>query len=206
MNESVTRPSSSVDRREAEGDQGMLNRATLAILVLGAMTVLGPGCNWVRAAEDDSKTLSVHETVAVFNGTRAHQCLGMTSLCPNDCGQSGTMALFAIKGYVSYAKEGEYGDPKTHQFMFLLEDNKKNPKVSKEIADAVASLKPGDFVCLNWNHDYVTKAGSSYPERTITHLSKRTVEEAAKLMEKAEKVEPPPADPAGAQAIRPMAR
>lgn len=175
-------------------------------MVLTALAALGLNSDRVRAAEDGRKTLSEHETVAVFDGTRAHQCMGRTALCPNDCGDSGTMASFTIKAYVKYEKKGEYGDPKTNRFMFLVEDNKKNPKVSKEIADTVASLKPGDLVCLTWHHDYVTKDRSSFPERPIKQIQKLSAEEAAKLMEKAEKVEPPPAEPAGRPAIRPMAR
>lgn len=185
----------------------MLNRTVPALLTFGILALSGlMSGGSVLSAEDGRKTLAVHETVAVFDGTRARQCMGRTSLCPNDCGHSGTMASFTIKAYVNYEKKGEYGDPKTNRFIFLVEDNKKNPKVSKELADVVASLKPGDLVCLTWNHDYVTKDRSSFPERPIKQIQKLSAEEAAKLLEKAEKMEPPPAEPAGGPAIRPMAR
>jgi hypothetical protein len=184
----------------------MPNRSAARTLILAALAVLGLTSGPVRGAEDGRKTLSEHDTVAVFDGTRARQCMGLTTLCPNDCGHSGTMASFTIKGYVRYVKDGEYGDPKTNRFMFLVEDNKKNLKVSKEIADTVTSLKPGDLVCLKWKHDYVTKDRSSFPERPITQIQKLTAEEAEKMMEKAEKMAPPPAEPAGGPAIRPMAR
>jgi hypothetical protein len=184
----------------------MLNRTVPSILVIAALAVLGLSHGRIRAVEDSRKTLAEQDTVAVFDGAQARKCMGMTALCPNDCGHSGTMASFTIKGYVSYQKKGEYGDPKTDRFMFLVEDNKKNPKVSKEIADVVASLKPGDMVCLAWSHDYVTKDGSSFPERPIKQLRKVTPEEAAKLLEKAEKVAPPPEQDGGKPAAQPMAR
>jgi hypothetical protein len=117
-------------------------------------------------------TLARHETVAEFCGTSYHQCMGLTSLCPDKCGQSGTMASFKITKYLSYEKLGEYGDPKCEQYVFMLEDNMKRPKVSPAIQATVASLKKGDLVFLSWHHDYVTVGGSSGPERPLIKLQK----------------------------------
>ena len=41
--------------------------------------------------------LSVHKTVAVFDGLTEQQCLYRTSLCPNQCGHGCTTATFSIK-------------------------------------------------------------------------------------------------------------
>ena len=38
------------------------------------------------------------------------------------------------------------------------------------IRDEILALKPGDMVHLKWNHDYVTKDGTSSPERPIVAL------------------------------------
>jgi len=125
--------------------------------------------------------LSAHDTVARFTGLKDHRCMGLTALCPDRCGESGKLATFAIVKYLAYQKPGEYGDPKQEQFMVLIEDNMKNPKVPKAIRDAVLALKPGDLVRLQWNHDYVTQEGSKFPERPIKDLSVLTKEQAAKL-------------------------
>ena len=52
------------------------------------------------ASEKKTETLSIHETVAEFLGTNDHRCRGLTSLCPDECGDSGTMAW---EGYINPA-------------------------------------------------------------------------------------------------------
>jgi len=128
-----------------------------------------------QAAERKSVTLSRHETVAEFQGTSDHRCLGLTSLCPDRCGHSGTLASFRIVKYLTYAKLGEYGDPQCEHFDFLIEDNLKQLKVPAAIHSAVSSLKPGSGVLFAWNHDYVTVDGSSAPERPVTQLEQIAV-------------------------------
>lgn len=138
---------------------------------------------WRRAVEkklipasDPEKTrelLSAHSTAARFEGLRDHRCLGMTALCPDRCGESGKLATFTIVKYLRYEKRGEYGDPKQEQFLVLIEDNMKHPKVSPAIRDVILALKPGDPVELDWNHDYVTQDGSKFPERPITRIVRR---------------------------------
>ncbi|MEI6218207.1 MAG: hypothetical protein WCP86_04855 [bacterium] len=134
-----------------------------------ALTWMGCGG---AVGETNTVTLARHATVAEFEGCSCHQCLGMTSLCPDKCGQSGTVAAFKVIRYITYEKLGEYGDPKCEQFMFMVEDNMKNPRVPTAIRNAVNSLKKGDRVLLSWNHDYVTVDGSSAPDRPITRLER----------------------------------
>ena len=135
----------------------------------------------VAAPEKHRELLSSHDAVAKFVGLKYHQCLGLTSLCPDRCGESGQLATFTIVKYLKYEKPGEYGDPKQEQFMVLIQDNMKNLKVPKAIRDAIFALKPGDLVHLRWNHDYVTQAGSKFPERPIKDVSPLTKEQADKL-------------------------
>lgn len=141
--------------------------------------------------KDKRELLSLHDTVAKFAGTRQHTCRGLTSLCPDRCGHSGDMASFDIVGYVRYEKPGKYGDPKADSFMFLVQDNMKNAKVPKELAEQIAALKQGDLVHLVWRHEYVTRkeggGSSSFPERPVTLVKKVTQEEADKLLKDAEK-------------------
>jgi len=146
-----------------------MNRAVLAVAVSLVLT------GWTEGGERGAAkvdTLARHETVAEFRGTNYHRCLGLTSLCPDKCGQSRTLATFRIVNYVTYEKLGEYGDPKCEEFAFLVEDNMKHPKVPVAIRDAVNSLKQGDIVLLSWKHDYVTSEGGSAPERPLTRLEK----------------------------------
>lgn len=114
--------------------------------------------------------LSAHDTEASFLGLKDHQCMGLTSLCPDRCGESGKLAVFKIVKYLDYKKPGEYGDPKQEEFMVLIEDNRKRPRVPAAIRDAILALKPGELVHLKWHHDYVTKDGASFPGRPIVTL------------------------------------
>lgn len=130
---------------------------------------------WAYAKETEPskvETLARHETVAEFRGANYHRCMGLTSLCPDQCGESGALATFKIVRYLNYQKLGEYGDPKCDEFAFLVENNMKNPKVPADTLAAINSLKAGDFVLLSWKHDYVTSQGGSSPERPITRLEK----------------------------------
>jgi hypothetical protein len=130
---------------------------------------------WANGGEQGAakvETLARHETVAEFQGTNYHRCMGLTSLCPDKCGQSGTLATFRVVNYLKYEKLGEYGDPKCDEFAFLVEDNMKHPTVPAAIQAAVNSLKQGDMVLLSWNHDYVTINGTSGPERPVARLEK----------------------------------
>jgi hypothetical protein len=123
--------------------------------------------------KEKRELLSSHDTMARFTGIRDHKCMGRTSMCPDQCGHSGKLATFEIIKYLNYEKTGEFGDPKQEQFQVLIEDNMGNVKVPAEIRTAILALKPGDSVHLKWNHDYVTRDGSSFPERPITLLEKR---------------------------------
>lgn len=114
--------------------------------------------------------LSVHETEAKFEGLRQHVCMGRTALCPDDCGHSGRMAVFTITKYLRYDRPGEYGDEKQLSFHVLVEDNHGNQKIPSAQRDAIHALKPDVAVRLDWNHDYVTRDGSSFPERVITRI------------------------------------
>lgn len=146
----------------------------MMLIVLGVTAVfLFSACTHTREkAELTVETLSRHETVAEFIGTRYHRCMALTSLCPDRCGHSGILAEFRIIKYLKYEKPGEYGDQKAALFSFMTEDNMHNQKVSDDLLHTTSSLKQDDYVLLFWNHNYVTSAGSSRPERPVVRLQK----------------------------------
>jgi hypothetical protein len=146
-----------------------------------------------NAAETKREVLSKHQTVAQFEKVAYQRCLGMTALCPDKCGGSGDFASFRILKYLAYEKPGEYGDPKQTEYIFQVEDNMKNLKITKAMKDIVTALKPGDYLLLDWQHDYVTADGTSSPDRVLKKLQKITREEADKLTGGLDKLPPPPA-------------
>ena len=158
----------------------------LPVAALGGLAVAALLALTVHAADtapagSKRELLSSHQTVAQFEGITEHKCLGKTSQCPDRCGSSGDLATFKIVKYLAYEKPGQYGDAKQTKFSFLVQDNMKNVKVPAAIKEAVESLKPGDYVRLNWRHDYVTGGGSSSPERPIESIKQISKEEADKL-------------------------
>lgn len=135
----------------------------------------------VAAEGEKRELLAEQETVAEFLGLHYQQCRGRTSLCPDKCGNSGNVAKFRIIKYLSYKKPGEYGDPQVPEFVTQVDDNLGKLKLPDEQVKLLRALQKGDFVQLSWRHDYVTKSGSSSPERPLTQVGKLSEAEAQKL-------------------------
>ena len=159
---------------------------SLALWGLVAVCALG----WVSAgvfdaaamADDETRELlSNHETVAVLDGISYRLCRGRTALCPKDCGDSGEFASFSIQKYLRYEKPGQYGDPQQESFLVQVSDYDKKPKGDPRILETVRGLTPGDHVLLSWRHEYVTRQGSSFPERPVVKLEKIEPAKAAEL-------------------------
>ena len=153
---------------------------TIQSLLLGCVVLAGGFVNSTQAAEK-RELLAKQETVAEFTGLKFQKCRGLTSLCPDKCGNSGNVAKFRIIKYLVYEKPGQYGDPQVTEFLTQVDDNLGNLKLPQEQVELLRALKPGDFVRLAWRHDYVTKDGASSPERPLTKVEKLTEAAAAKL-------------------------
>jgi hypothetical protein len=152
----------------------------VSLMILAATTLTSPA--GPKDGKHERQLLSRHDTVAEFAGTRQHRCMGLTTLCPDRCGHSGTMAMFKIRHYLDYQKPGEYGDPQQEEYLVLVSDNTGKTKIPQATADAIRALQQGDRVRLIWQHDYVTDDNGSYPVRTIIGLEKLTPEQADKLI------------------------
>ena len=161
-------------------------RKFLALLALALAGTALAACSCGNAPEEKTapeapakpartaELLARHDTDAVFAGTREHVCRGLTALCPDRCGRSGTLAVFRVEKYNAYEKPGLYGDPQTDEFAFMLLSTTGASDVPAEIAERVRALAPGDKVRLVWEHVYVTdENGSRFPERVVRELSAR---------------------------------
>jgi hypothetical protein len=147
------------------------------VLCALALTPLRAG-----AAESKRELLSVHETVAQYEGTRFQPCRHRTSLCPDRCGHARTLATFKIVRYLRYEKPGEYGDPKAEQFHVPVTGPQAAHEADPRWDAAVKMLQPGDLVRLDWRHEYVTRDGSSFPERPVTRMEKILLEAEARAL------------------------
>lgn len=121
-----------------------------------------------------------------------------TSFCPNQCGHGGATATFKVlrcelngdvRGLlvhisfldVDYSKDGEYGDEKQTAFHVKLDGRGSDENSAFTIM--IKALSPKDILVLDWNHNYVTRDGSSFPERVITKIEKLTASQAKELLE-----------------------
>lgn len=119
------------------------------------------------------EVLSRHDTNATFSGMRDHICMGRSMLCPDQCGHSGTLAVFKIKNYNAYEKLSKYGDPKTEEFVVMLKSKNGESTLSDDLIRKISALNVGDEVHLAWEHIYVTDShGSQFPERKIRIVEK----------------------------------
>ncbi len=150
----------------------MIHNLNRVALLLASLVFLTGGSHGGEQGEKSVEMLARHDTVAEFKGTRYHRCMGRTGLCPDKCGNSGSLATFRIVHYIAYEKPGQYGDPKREEFAFLVEDNMNNRKVSPEMHAAINALEEGDVVMLSWEHNYVRDESGARPERPLTRLEK----------------------------------
>lgn len=118
--------------------------------------------------------LAQHVVLASYKGSPFRTCRGRTGRCPKDCGGSGEFATFAVEKYVEYQKPGKYGSAKQTSHLIQISDFHRNPIGNPEIRKVIMELKEGDHVMLAWNHDYVTRNGSSSPDRPVKELRRLT--------------------------------
>lgn len=152
-----------------------MRKVTLLICVM-VLGVAGSGrldaAKKKAKPKDKTELLSAHETEAVFTGIEFRTCRGKTGRCPENCGSSGEFAIFTIEKYLKYEKPGKYGDAKAKDKRIQISDFHKKPKGDPKLNETIKGLTKGDRVLLFWDHNYVTRGGSSMPVRPITKLEK----------------------------------
>jgi hypothetical protein len=153
----------------------MKTHSSLTLLLL-SLIVASPvmSASKPEKKEDDAtrKILSKHITISTYEGAQFRRCRGRTARCPENCGNSGEFARFTINEYLTYEKPGKYGDPKQKQYLIQISDFHKKPKGDAGILKVIKGITKGDKVHLAWNHNYVTRKGSSFPERVVKELKK----------------------------------
>lgn len=157
---------------------GRLCLAAIALTASAVSATDQPDQKPTEPAKPDAKkvketyqVLSLHVTKAVFAGTSERRCRHRTALCPDRCSHGGTIARFDITRYIDYEKPGQYGDPKSEQFMTML----KLPDLTQKQIDQIKKLKKGTPVHLSWEHRYVKRtspngSSSQSPRRVIIEL------------------------------------
>lgn len=145
----------------------------IPLLAIGALLSGCATVSYENVAPLPGETLSLHRTVARYEGTVEVPCRFRTALCPERCDHGGAYARFAIVEYTGYEKPGEYGDGRQEAFLVRVahKDGSPDAATPEALRLAIAALEPGQVVGLDWAHVYVSAGGVSAPERIVTRLA-----------------------------------
>ena len=116
--------------------------------------------------------LSIHRTIAIFEGIKHLPCMFRTALCPDRCGHAKDVAVFRIESYVDYQKPGKYGSEKQTTTMVPLKVGEGMTQQDPKVLEAIKDLKPGDRVYLDWDHLYVKTERLQSPEYPVIRIEK----------------------------------
>lgn len=151
-------------RRSSNGRQTAILAKTCLILALVSFFTASVG------AEEKRELLAQHETIALLKSLEYRLCSGLTSACPEYCGDSGEFAEFEIVTYTRFVQLSEYAE-KQETFYVQMSDYNKNP-LPHSFAAVIKDLNVGTYVHLWWDHEYVTSGGGSTVVRTVRKLEK----------------------------------
>jgi len=149
-------------------------RILIIIILIG---IIATACN--TAPKEDTNTeqnnakpfTSTHVFVAEFEGIEFHTCMGMTALCPDQCGHSGNMAKFKIIEYKELNINGLAGTEKLDTYEVLISDYHKNDLNKDYVAD-IKSLQVGDEVTIHIDFVYDTTKTTVETVENIINITK----------------------------------
>ena len=123
---------------------------------------------------EQRETLFSYRSRATFLGSRHQPCRHMTSACPDRCSHASVVYRFKLDSLTvaknEAAKNAKWVTPVAAGMAEHLVGESNLGAAG--VLDAARSLSEGDRVMLDWNHDYVTRAGCSAPERPVAKLRK----------------------------------
>ncbi len=144
------------------------------LVAIGIIAVLATSCSSPKTKNESAETQSVKDIVSIkddkaekkpftsthiftakYDGTDFHKCKGMTSLCPDKCGESGNVANFKVVEYKDFVVNGQGGSEKLDSYQVLASDfNKKD--LDKPYVATIKNLKKGDEVTIDVEFVYDT--------------------------------------------------
>ncbi|NLA24191.1 MAG: hypothetical protein GX879_04410 [Bacteroidales bacterium] len=138
----------------------MKKLAFVLFIVIGVFAI---SCNSNQKYEADEikeeivakEFTSIHVFTAKFEGVEFHECMGLTALCPDQCGHSGNMANFKVIDYKDFVVNGEAGTEKLEDYHVLISDYYKND-LDKDYVPFIKSLNPSDEVEIHLEYVYDT--------------------------------------------------
>jgi hypothetical protein len=118
------------------------------------------------------EVLALHRAIAEFAGIQHFPCRHMTSLCPGKCNHAHDSAVFRIVEYELHEKPGRHGNEKQSVYHVRLDQKVEAEQQDPAVLAIIQGLTPGQKVRIHWEHIYVTKDGSKWPERPLRTIEK----------------------------------
>ncbi len=115
---------------------------------------------------------SSHVFTAEFEGVHFHTCMGLTSLCPEECGSSGNMATFKVMEYQAFVVNGQGGTEKLETYHVLISDYYKKD-LEEAYVPFIKDLEVGDIVNIHLEYVYDTTQSVVRTVETIVSINKK---------------------------------
>lgn len=115
---------------------------------------------------------STHVFIAKFKQIKFHTCLGLTTLCPKECGNSGNYAIFNVSSYKTHIINGEAGTEKLSTYNIQISDYYKN-EIKEDYVNFIKKLKPDDEVTIYVDYIYDTTKPTVKTEEKLISISKK---------------------------------
>lgn len=141
------------------------------------------GCKTQKKIQSETETMttnkvinkkpftSTHVFIAKFKQIKFHTCLGLTALCPKDCGNSGNYAIFNVSSYKTHIINGEAGTEKLLTYNIQISDYYKN-EIKEDYVSFIKKLKPEDEVTIYIDYIYDTTKPTVKTEEKLISISK----------------------------------
>lgn len=126
--------------------------------------------------ENNRELIFGYSSKATFLSKEFRPCRFRTSLCPNECGHAKTLYKFNIDSISveenPNSSQAKYCTPVKEGSIHFVPQDKLFLGDSSALQQVADSLVPQDKVSLDWNHDYVSKEGSHFPDHPVVKLLK----------------------------------
>ncbi len=118
---------------------------------------------------------SSHVFTAEFEGVHFHTCMGLTSLCPEECGSSGNMATFKVLDYQAFVVNGQGGTEKLDSYHLLISDYYKK-ELDEPYVPFINTLEPGDIVNIHLEYVYDTTQSTVRTVENLVSIKKKVID------------------------------
>ncbi len=131
-----------------------------------AKTVAKDSGNEAKESNMINEFTTRHVFIAELEKTEYATCMGMTSMCPKECGNSGEFVHFKTVKYIAHLGKGQARQEKMDHYRIQRSDYYKKPLTAPHL-NVLKDLKAGDQVKITVEYVYDT---TKSVVRTVEHI------------------------------------